>query len=303
VPGIGFVLFADNPDINGTEPLTATRIAAPAGGPEPIPPVLGFPIDGKVYVVDTAAGRVLQEMTPEREERIVVVGGRALRITAHARDGTCYFAIVAVDPATNQEVWRNTGINLRTTSGSGCAQRSDPAGGRNVIVGIAPDTSELVIDAYDGTVVWAGEPGQRIVSVDDVSALVKSADERALIGAELRAGAAWDREVREKSQASLARYAAVLLDQRPDRLVAINQVTGAELVVVRTDAEVLAVGPNGVIIGDGRDIAYVRFTGTSPVDPGPVEPGPDEPDPEDGSGPGPEGPQCGGPKQESCRAD
>jgi outer membrane protein assembly factor BamB len=303
MPGIGFVLFADNPDILGTEPLTVTRIAAQAGGPEAIPPMLGFPIDDKVYVVDTAAGRVLQEMTPERDERVVVVGGRALRITAESRDGTCYYGIVAVDPATGQEVWSNTGINLRTTSGAGCTQRSDPAGGRNVVVGVAPDTSEMVIDAYDGNVLWQGEPGQRLVSVDDSSALVESADGRTLIGAELRGGVRWDRPVNEKAQASLARYAAILLDERPDRLIAINQVTGAELLNVRSKADVLAVGPRGVVIGDGRDIAYVPFAGVTPIDPSPGTGGPDDPGggDEPGTGPGPgSGPECGGPKQESC---
>jgi outer membrane protein assembly factor BamB len=293
LPGIGFVLFADNPDILGTEPLTAKRIAAEAGGPEPIPPMLGLPIDGKVFVVDTAAGRVLQEMTPEREERIVVVGGRALRITAESRAGTCYFRIVSIDPATDQEVWRNTGVNLRTTSGSGCTQRSDPAGGRNVVVGVAPDTSELVLDAYDGNVLWQGEPGERLVSVDDITALVKSADNSTLYAAELRDGVQWDRDVNEGVQAALARYAAIVLDERPDRLIVVNQFSGAVLRDARSSAEVLAVGPRGLVIADGRDIAYVPFAGTTPVDP--IVP----PDP--GTGPGPDtGPVCGGPKRESC---
>lgn len=303
VPGIGFVLFADNPEVLGAQPLTSTRIAEQAGGPEPVPPVLGLPIDGKVYVLDTAGGRVLQEMEPARDERIVVIGGRALRITALSRDSTCYFNIVAIDPFTGAEVWRNTGINLRTTSGSGCTQRSDPAGGRNVVVGVAPDTRELVLDAYDGTVLWQGEPGQRLVSVDDVSALVKSADGTTLTGAELRAGTRWDRPVHEKSQAALARYAAVLLDERPDRLIAVNPLTGVELVSVRSKAEVLAVGVSGVIIGDGRDIAYVRFVGVTPVDPGPgAEGGSSDGDPGSDGGPSDGGPECGGPKQESCPA-
>jgi len=126
---------------------------------------------------------------------------------------------------------------------------------------------------------------------------VKSADSRTLYAAELRDGVQWERGVNEGVQASLARYAAIVLDERPDRLIAINQLSGAELRNVRSSAEVLAVGPGGVVIGDGRDIAYVPFAGTTPVDPAPIVP----PDP--GTGPGPDtGPVCGGPKQESCHA-
>ncbi|MEV4539726.1 hypothetical protein AB0J82_38720, partial [Asanoa sp. NPDC049518] len=31
------------------------------------------------YIVDTAAGKVVRELEPERDERVVVVGGRVLR--------------------------------------------------------------------------------------------------------------------------------------------------------------------------------------------------------------------------------
>ena len=73
---------------------------------------------------------------------------------------------------------------------------------------------------------------------------------------------------------------------------------------MRSNAEVLAVGPRGVVIGDGRDIAYVPFPGITPVDPSPGAPGgPDDPGDGDNPGTGPgagDGPVCGGPKQESC---
>jgi hypothetical protein len=108
--------------------------------------------------------------------------------------------------------------------------------------------------------------------------------------------------VHEKAQASLARYAAIVLDERPDRLIAVNPFTGVELVAVRSETKVLAVGINGVIIADGRDIAYVRFTGVTPVDPA-ADPGDGSTGDDPGSDGGPDGgPQCGGPKQESCSA-
>jgi hypothetical protein len=289
------VLFADNPDILGTQPLTARRIDDQAAGPDLMPPMLGLPIDNKVYVVDTAEGRVVQDLTPERDERVVVVGGRVLRVKAVSADGTCYFSVVATDPATGGEVWRNAGVNLRTATDGGCAQRDDPAGGRNVIVGVAADARELVIDAYDGRVLFTGDPGEKLLAVDDRFALVRAADGRSVRTAELALAARWDRATNPKSHVALSRPAAVIVEENPDRIFALNPNSGAELVNVRSAADVLAVGPAGMIIGSGRDIGYLRFAGAPGVVPG---------TPADGNpgNPGGSNEDCGGPKQEVCPA-
>ena len=168
-----------------------------------------------------------------------------------------------------------------------------------MIVGVAPDTGELVIDAYDGRELWTGAPGERLVSVDDRFALVRSADDRSLYAAELGGREGWDRSVHEDARASLARYAAVILDERPERLIAVDPADGADLVNVRSTAEVLAVGPEGMIISKGRELAYLRFAGTVPQPTS--EPGPGDPDNPGGAEPDP-GPECGGPKQEQCPA-
>jgi len=299
IPGIGFVLFADNPDILGTVPMTTKRIDDNAGGPGLMPPMLGLPIDDRVFVVDTAAGRVVQELAPERDERVVVVGGRVLRIKAVSADGTCYFSVLASDAATGGEVWRNAGVNLRTATGGGCAQRDDPAGGRNVIVGVAADTRELVIDAYDGRLLFVGEPGERLLGVDDRYAVARTADGSAIRSVELGGGERWRRSAAPESKVALTGPAVIVVDERPERVIALHPGTGAVLVDVRSEADVLAVGPAGVVIGKGRDIGYLRFSGAGGV---PVPPsGGGNPGKPGTGGPGPEG-ECGGPKQEVCPA-
>jgi outer membrane protein assembly factor BamB len=295
VPGIGFVLFADNPELLDTKALSARRVDDHAAGPDLMPPVLGFPIDGKVYLVDTATGQVQQELSPERDQRIAVVAGRALRITAKSQDNTCYFSTSAIDPATGQEVWNTVGINLRTTSGSGCTQRDDPAGAQNVVVGVGTDARELVIDAYDGRVLWTGAPGEKLLAVDDTVALVRGADGRSVHSAELRGAVRWSRPAAPGVTAAAVRYAAIVVDEKPDRLIALDELTGAELVNVRSSAKVLAVGPRGMIIGDGRDLGYLPFNGTG----GAVVPG-GSPPPGAGTGPGTGGDGCTGPKLEDC---
>ncbi|MFI7578470.1 PQQ-binding-like beta-propeller repeat protein [Micromonospora sp. NPDC049497] len=298
VPGVRSGLLGDNPGLLDTRRLDALRIDEEVAGPEPVPGLLGFPIDGRVHVLDTATGRVLADVEPGREERLSVVGGRLLRITARSEDGTCYFAISARDPATGQETWQRAGVNLRTADSAGCAQREDPQGARSVLLGVAPDGREAVLDGYDGRLLLVAAPGERVLAVDDRYALVRSADKGSVSGRDLGGGRIlWSRATGAKAGAALTPYAAVIADEKPSRLFALNPRTGAELAVLRTSANALAVGPNGMIIGEGREIGYVRFGGAAGVPPG--SGGDPAPGPAGTGGvPAPED-SCG-PKREQC---
>ncbi|WP_414685555.1 PQQ-binding-like beta-propeller repeat protein [Micromonospora robiginosa] len=300
LPGVHSGVLADNPELLGTRRLGANRIDGGVAGPESVPPLLGFPVDGRVHVVDTATGRVLQNVQPGREERLAVVGGRLLRIAATSRDGSCYFVITAVDPATGQQVWRRAGINLRTADSAGCVQREDPQGARNVLIGVAPDGREAVLDGYDGRLLQVGADGEKLLAVDDRYAVVRSADKDSLFGRELSADRTrWTRPAGGKSGAALTPYAAVLTEEKPSRLVAVEPRGGRVLVELRTSANALAVGPNGMIIGEGREIGYVRWgaagAGVPPPDQGAVP----VPDPADTWRPPSDQGSCG-PKKELC---
>ena len=309
LPGIGVSILADNPELLGTRPLRTDRVDEQAAGPELMPALLGLPIDGRVHVLDTATGQVVRDLKPGRHDRIAVVGGRVLYVGARAADGTCYFTIRAHDPATDQQVWRRDGLNPRTADGAGCVQRQDPPGSRNVIVGVGADRREVIVDGYDGRQLWSGSPGQRVLAVDDRYALVHAGDRAAIVGYELtRPSARWTEPVGPKGGAALARYAALIVDEQPDRIRALDPRTGRELATLRSSARVLAVGPQGMLIGQGREIGYVRFGAAigSPSDPGPGPGGAPDPgldrgrDPDPDTGPGSAGPTCGGPKLEQC---
>lgn len=288
LPGVGFVLFADNPDLLDAKPLTARRVASEASGPVLMPPLLAFPIDGGIQVVDTALGRVVQDIQPDRRDRYVAVGGRVLRVQARAQDGTCYFTVTATDPGTGREAWRLDAVNLRTAGGSGCAQRDDPAGGQNVIVGVAGDGRQVVVDAYDGRLLWVGRKGDELLAVDDRYAIARPADGKAVVAYELTAERArWSRPTGDpKTQAALTRFAAVVVSQDPDRIAALTPATGRELVNLRSSAKVLAVGPAGMIIGEGREIGYVKFAGVDATTPAPADDS-----------------LCDGPKEPGCGAE
>jgi ABC-type Fe3+-hydroxamate transport system substrate-binding protein len=105
----------------------------------------------------------------------------------------------------------------------------------------------------------------------------------------------WQRPTAPKSKVALTPPAVVVVDERPDRIIALNPASGAELVNVRSEADVLAVGPAGMIIVKGRDMAYLRFHGSGGV---PTQP------PASGNPGNPGAPEddCDGPKQEICPA-
>jgi hypothetical protein len=301
LPGIGFVLFADNPELLGSRTLTTPAVNEDAGGPRPMPQLLGFPIDGRVHVVDTTAGRVVREIEPDRSDRVVVVGGRVLHLQARAQDGACYFTVLAKDAVTDQEVWRRDGFNLRTIEGGGCVQRRSPAGRDNVIVGVAPDGREAILDAYDGRVVWTAGVGQKMLALDDSHALVRARDGKSVLAFELgRDGVRWSRPAKPGAQAALTRYAAIVVGRDPARVFALDRQTGRVLLDLHTEARVLAVGPEGLVLGEGREIAYVSFAGAASTPAGQPSPAEATQAAEPPGGRGGRPPCADGPKDPGC---
>jgi outer membrane protein assembly factor BamB len=259
--GIGFVLDAANPDLPDTNPLTANNIDDDISGPRPMPALIGLPGDGKVRVIDTANGKLVQTAEPGAGQRVAVAGGRVLTVTATAADGTCYFGVVAADPPGGGTVWKRDGLNLRTASnGSGCKQDRDPAGGEDVVLGVDPVGRQELIAAHDGRILWHGAKGQEVQAVNDSFAVVRSADKASLRCLSLAdGGTAWTRPVSSGASAALTPYAVVIVTTKPSRVAALSPSSGKLLSDVRTNAKIFATGPGGMIIVDGRDMAYLPF--------------------------------------------
>ncbi|GIE97985.1 outer membrane protein assembly factor BamB family protein [Paractinoplanes rishiriensis] len=259
--GIGFVLNAANPDLPDTQAMTANGVDDDVAGPRRMPALLGLPEDGKVRVIDTATGRLVQTAEPAGDQRIAVAGGRVLTVTATAADGTCYFDVVATDPPAGGTVWRRDGLNLRTAdNGSGCRQDRDPAGGEDVVLGVDPVGRQELLAAHDGRALWQGNRGEEVLAVNDRFAVVRSADKATLRGISLARGrSAWTRPAGTGSSAALSPHAVVTVTTKPARVTAISPSNGRVLADVRTHAKIFAVGPAGMIAVDGRDMAYLPF--------------------------------------------
>ena len=258
-PSLGFKLNADNPDLPDTQPLTATRVNAHVAGPAPLPALIGLPDDGKVRIVDTARGKAVQTVTPAGNERVAVAGGRVLTVTGDARDGTCYYGVVA-RVAAGPVTWSRDGLNLRTAdNGSSCKQDRDPVGGRDVILGVDPIGRQELLAAHDGRVLWHGDKGQKVLAVDDANAVIRSADGRTLTGRSFTGGPGWRRSVSTNAQAALTPWAAVITDSKPARVTVLNPANGSILTEVKTDATAFVAGPGAMILVSGRDMAYLPF--------------------------------------------
>jgi hypothetical protein len=259
--GLGFVLDAANPDLPDTKPLSSPQVDDQVAGRPYMPELMGLPDDGRVRVVDTAAGRVVRTVRPEQNQRIAVTGGRILTVTGDAEDGTCYYGVVATDPPSSDPVWSRQGLNLRTADGGGaCKQDRDPAGGDDVVLGVDPVGREELIAAHDGRILWHGEPDQDVMAVSDGFAVIRSADRRTFSGRSFsRGGTVWQRSVNDGASAALTPFAAIVANVKPSRITAVSPSSGAVLAEARTEAKVFAVGPTGMIVVSGRDMAYLPF--------------------------------------------
>ncbi|WP_436525799.1 outer membrane protein assembly factor BamB family protein [Actinoplanes sp. HUAS TT8] len=253
--GIGFVLHAANPDLPDSRRLGSGDVDDDAAGPAMMPGLFGLPDNGKVRVIDTANGHLVQTVESGADQRIAVVGGRVLTVTGTAKDGTCYYGVVATSPPNNRTVWKRDGLNLRTAE-SDCKQDRDPAGGYDVVLGVDPYGRQELINAADGRILWYGDKTAEVLAVDDRYAVIRTGD--TLRGWSFSRGKAVWGQARAKAGAAITPYAVIVVSS--GRVTALNPTNGAVRADVRTDAKVFTAAPGGLILVSGRDMAYLPYS-------------------------------------------
>ncbi|GIH11728.1 hypothetical protein Rhe02_97950 [Rhizocola hellebori] len=259
LPGIGFVLFADNPKLAQGAVMTSDRFDAKAE-PRPMPKVLGFPIDNRIHPVDTLERKALPVVEPDGHTSVTVLGGRIVYSIATPRDGTCLVTVSGRDGATGKEVWVKHGYQLRTISGAGCDQRKEPVAGGNAVVALRPDGREALLDAADGREVLTAEVGEKILATDGIRAVVRSADGSKITTFLLgRETALWSRKASDKSSVAVTRNAVILADRSPDRIIVLDPTSGRVLKDVRSAAKVVASDNRALLLADRRDLGYLPF--------------------------------------------
>lgn len=261
LPGIGRVLAGVNSDLLGTRLLSDTFDNAVQASPGVVPAMLGFPIDQRVQVVDTIAGKRLRTEEPSTSSRIVVVGGRVLVSTASPKDGNCRYSLEARDAGTGKVVWKKDGYDLRTSSGAGCEQRRDPAGADTVIAATRGDNREVFLSPRDGRELFVGGPGDTLVAADSQYGLVRGADKKTLQVINLTTGkTAWKQEITEKADVAITRYAVLVTDPGAGTLRAYRPDNGTVRLDAKTTSDVLGVGPDGLMISRGRTLGFLPYS-------------------------------------------
>jgi outer membrane protein assembly factor BamB len=260
VPGIGRVHAGINSVLLGSRELSSAFRGAVAAAPRPVPSLLGFPIDQRVQVVDTASGKRLREETPSPTGRVVVLGGRVLVSTAQPSDGNCRYSLEARDASSGRTVWKKDGYDLRTASGVGCEQRQDPPGSDTALAATRGDNREVFLAARDGRELWVGAPGEHALAADGRYGVVRTADQKSVKVIDLANGSkAWEQPAPMKSAVAITRYAVLVSDPATTNLTAYDPGSGRKLMDAKTDGDVLGYGPTGVLLGRGRTIGFLPF--------------------------------------------
>ncbi|GAA3448945.1 outer membrane protein assembly factor BamB family protein [Dactylosporangium matsuzakiense] len=261
LPGVGRVLNGINSDLLGTEVKADAYHDAINAMPRAVPAMLGFPIDQRVKVVDTARGKLLREENPSSTARIVVAGGRILVSTAAPKDGNCRYSLEARDATTGKTVWKKDGYDLHTASGAGCEQRHDPAGSDTVLIATRGDNREVFLSPRDGREMWAGAEGDQIVAADSQYGLVRSNGGKTLsvVGFD-KGGRLWQKDVPAKSDVAISRYAVLVRDGAGGTLTAYAPDNGHTLIEAKSTSDVLGIGEQGLMLGRGRTIGYLKYS-------------------------------------------
>jgi outer membrane protein assembly factor BamB len=259
LPGIGFVLFADNPKLAHGAGFSPERIEI-GTQPKLMPPVLAFPVDNRLHIVETAEGRVQQTIEPGRTDSVTVLGGRVVHSLAKPREGSCLITLSGRDGITGHEVWRRDGYILRTISGAGCVQPKEPVAGGNAVIAIRPDGQEALLDAGDGREVLSCQPGEKILATDGIHAVVRAADGASISGYLLgKAEPLWTRKAGPEISVAVGRTAVVISDQTPDRITVVDPATGRVRAEVRSGAGIVAFDGSGILLGDRRELGYLSL--------------------------------------------
>ena len=273
LPGERSGMLGANPDLAHPRRVAPHRIHSAVAGPPPLPPLLGLPVtrggDDYVVVVRSSDGAILQELAQPGGERVLVVGDRVLRSTMARHGGVCVSSVSGHDPASGALVWGPHPYHLWTTGDVGCEQRVPPVSSEHALVAVRPDGRPVVIDGYDGRVLWTGELDERVEDLSPELAVIRAADRTTRYAVRLGGDGAreWERVADPDAGVVLAGCGVVVADREPSRVYVWDPATGQPRLSLATSARVLACAPDGVLLADRRSIGFAQFP-DAPAPPG-----------------------------------
>lgn len=262
-------LNGPNPELRGTREASDWFARAAAGDPGSAPPAIGLPVNTSVIMVDLHAGKVLRQVEQNDQVRLAVTGGRLVVSHVERSDSACRLSADAYagqsgDPArAGSGVWHRDGYDLGTASG-GCEQRRDPLGGGGVLAVVRADRHPALLDAASGKQLWVGGIGEQVLDTDGTLALVQAGEGAPIRLLDLRHGG---REVTRhaagaRTDAAITPYSIIIRDRETHRIFVLSR-SGQVMIELKTRAEVIGSGRDGIVLNDGRTIGVISVSGLS----------------------------------------
>ncbi|HEX6073867.1 MAG TPA: PQQ-binding-like beta-propeller repeat protein [Micromonosporaceae bacterium] len=226
--------------------------------PGPAPRLVGVVGDRRVSVIDTRSGAVAGRFAHDAHTWVTVTGERVLTTVARPIGNGCRYTIRGWEPS-GRQLWRRTGYDPGTVSGSGCEQRSDPVVVGGVLSVTAADGRPVLIGVRRGEVRWAGRPGDALLATDGRIAVVRGRKTGELTAVDLRTGKdLWSRTAK-RSHVVVTSAAVLISEPEAGTVTAVSPVSGGELASWRTDASPVGLDRSGVVLGSGRSVGYAAW--------------------------------------------
>lgn len=262
LPGNGRKVTGLNPDLLDTRNPAGWAAPAVSGSPGPAPSVIALAIDGHPMVVDLVEGRLVRQLDPPGQLARVSVAASRLVLTRSLRGGDgCRFEVEGTDFQTGTSVWRHEGYNLDTADQIGCEQRREPLGSGGLLSAVRGDNHPVLLDAADGSERWTGEVGEKVLATDGGLAVIESADRQNVRIIDLLDSGrqAWTAKLGENPEAAVTPTAVLVHDRTKNRLIVLNR-AGTMLHDLKSDADLIGYGRDGIVLTSGRSVGVIRFT-------------------------------------------
>jgi hypothetical protein len=228
--------------------------------PGPAPRLVGAVADRHVTVIDTRSGARLGQLPEDASTRVTAAGDRVLGVVARpTKDGGCRYTVRAWDRS-GDEVWRRTGYDLGTVSGSGCEQRTDPVSGGGVMAATRPDDRPALIGVRHGDLRWTGSAGSEVLAVGGGVAMVRAAKAGRLTAVSTGTGAElWGRTASRNATVLVTGEAVVIADRDAKKVTALSPSSGKVLRTWKSFASVIGADDSGLILCSGRTVGYATW--------------------------------------------
>lgn len=270
LPGRRRDILGLNPELAMGRSADPNQIEASVAGPQPLPRMIGLPMERRsgeaVVVVETATGVVHQIVELADGEKAIVVGDRVIRSVSERHNGVCVSSATGYDPVTGTVVWGPQPYHVWSLGA--CEQRDPPLSAGSAMVAVGPEGRPLVVDAYDGRVLWRGEVEDSVAALSAELAIIRPGDGRTLTAVVLGGdgSALWERDAEPDADVLIAECGVVVADRDPRRVYVWDPRSGEVKLSVPTSAKVLACA-DGVVLTGGRSVGFVPFDGIARSDP------------------------------------